>query len=81
MCAIMNTILILYVGVQADVELDPRIMEIRETAAKSVNDEFENACERHMNKVSPMIMQRVIHTHACVRGFVGLTVYMCLIGG
>ena len=64
MCAIMNTILIIYVGVQADIENDPRITEICERATRLVNDEFENACERNTNKVSPMIMQRVIHTHA-----------------
>ena len=64
MCAIMNTILIIYVGVQADVENDPRIAEICERATRLVNAEFENACERNTNKVSPMIMQLVIHTHA-----------------
>ena len=64
MCAIQNTVLILCVGVQADIENDPRITEICERATRLVNDEFENACERNTNKVSPMIMQRVIHTHA-----------------
>ena len=68
----------MYVGAQADIVNDQRIMEMCETAARSVNDEFEKAYERNMNKVPPVIMQRVIHTHThctCVRGFVGLTVY------
>ena len=54
----------MYVGAQADIVNDPRIKEMCETATRSVNVEFEKAYERNMNKVPPMIMQRVVHTHA-----------------